>query len=93
MWRDLGGFAAAAPSAAPGSIPPARQGHNMSSSGTDNLTHHIAGLVMPVHTRLGPCLLENTDDRCLCHPFDQHGIAYPSPAIRPASFTLLPPVI
>lgn len=42
----------------------------------ESLTHRIIGLAMRVHTRLGPGLLENAYERCLCHEFDQHLIAY-----------------
>jgi hypothetical protein len=31
------------------------------------LTHQIIGLAMRVHTRLGPGMLENAYERCLCH--------------------------
>ena len=48
----------------------------MSIPDGDSLTHHIIGLAMRVHTRLGPGLLENACEHCLCHEFDQHGIAY-----------------
>jgi GxxExxY protein len=31
---------------------------------------------MRVHTRLGPGLLENAYEHCLCHEFDRNAIAY-----------------
>jgi GxxExxY protein len=42
---------------------------------TTNLTELIIGLAMRVHTRLGPGLLENAYERCLCHEFDQNRFA------------------
>ena len=42
----------------------------------DNLTQHIIGLTMRVHTRLGPGLLESAYEHCLCHVFDQHALPY-----------------
>ena len=48
----------------------------MSSPDGDSRTHHIIGLAMRVHTRLGAGLLENAYEHCLCHEFDQHGISY-----------------
>jgi GxxExxY protein len=44
-----------------------------SSSG---LTHRIIGLAMRVHTRLGPGLLENAYEHCLCHEFERNALAY-----------------
>ena len=48
----------------------------MSIPDGDRLTQRIIGLAMRVHTRLGAGLLENAYQHCLCHEFDQHGIAY-----------------
>lgn len=48
----------------------------MNTSGDDSLTHRIIGLAMRVHTRLGPGLLENAYERCLCHEFDQNALPY-----------------
>jgi GxxExxY protein len=48
----------------------------MNHSVDDKLTHLIIGLAMRVHTRLGPGLLENAYDRCLCHELDQNGLRY-----------------
>jgi GxxExxY protein len=42
----------------------------------DDLTQHIIGLAMRVHTRLGPGLLESAYEHCLCHEFDQHALPY-----------------
>ncbi len=41
-----------------------------------DLTNQIIGLAMRVHTRLGPGLLENAYERCLCHEFDCHAVPY-----------------
>lgn len=41
-----------------------------------SLTHQIIGLAMRVHTRLGPGLLENVYERCLCHELDRNGLPY-----------------
>ena len=41
-----------------------------------NLTHRIIGLAMRVHTSLGPGLLENAYERCLCHELDRHDLPY-----------------
>jgi GxxExxY protein len=38
----------------------------------DSLTRRIIGLAMRLHTRLGPGLLENAYEHCLCHEFDQN---------------------
>jgi GxxExxY protein len=40
------------------------------------LTQQIIGLAMRVHTHLGPGLLENAYERCLCHEFDRNALAY-----------------
>jgi GxxExxY protein len=40
------------------------------------LTHQIIGLAMRVHTHLGPGLLENAYERCLCHELDRNGLPY-----------------
>src|SRR5271155_2748400 len=42
----------------------------------NNLTQRVIGLAMRVHTRLGPGLLENAYERCLCHEFDQNALTY-----------------
>ncbi len=41
-----------------------------------SLTRRIIGLAMRVHTRLGPGMLENAYERCLCHEFDRNGLPY-----------------
>lgn len=41
-----------------------------------DLTNQIIGLAMRVHTRLGPGLLENAYERCLCHEFESHVVPY-----------------
>jgi GxxExxY protein len=41
-----------------------------------DLTNQIIGLAMRVHTRLGPGLLENAYERCLCHEFESHAVPY-----------------
>ncbi len=41
-----------------------------------NLTQQIIGLAMRVHSALGPGLLESAYERCLCHEFEQNGVAY-----------------
>src|SRR6185437_16406623 len=48
----------------------------MSTPDSDKLAHSIIGLAMRVHTRLGPGLLENAYEHCLCHEFDRNGLAY-----------------
>ncbi|HUB45022.1 MAG TPA: GxxExxY protein [Acetobacteraceae bacterium] len=50
------------------------------------LTHHIIGLAMRVHTRLGPGLLEQAYKRCLCHELDRAGIAYECEAGLPLDY-------
>jgi GxxExxY protein len=40
------------------------------------LTGRIISLAMRVHTRLGPGLLEQAYQRCLCHEFDLAGTQY-----------------
>ncbi len=42
----------------------------------DSLTRRIIGLAMRLHTRLGPGLLENAYEHCLCHEFDQNLLTY-----------------
>lgn len=42
----------------------------------DALTHQIIGLAMRVHTHLGPGLLENAYENCLCHELGQHEIPF-----------------
>jgi len=42
----------------------------------NGLTHRIIGLAMRVHARLGPGLLENAYEPCLCHEFNQHAVPY-----------------
>jgi GxxExxY protein len=41
-----------------------------------DLTRQIIGLAMRVHTRLGPGMLENAYERCLCREFDREGVPY-----------------
>jgi GxxExxY protein len=41
-----------------------------------DLTRQIIALVLRVHTRLGPGLLENAYERCLCHEFERHAVPY-----------------
>jgi GxxExxY protein len=41
-----------------------------------DLTNQIIGLAMRVHTRLGPGLLENAYERCLCHEFESQVVPY-----------------
>jgi GxxExxY protein len=41
-----------------------------------DLTRQIIALAMRVHTRLGPGLLENAYERCLCHEFERHAVPY-----------------
>jgi len=48
----------------------------MTSEADGELTRRIIGLAMRVHTRLGPGLLENVYERCLCHELGRHGITY-----------------
>jgi len=48
----------------------------MTLTHNSTLTHQIIGLAMRVHTRLGPGLLENVYERCLCHEFDQANLQY-----------------
>jgi GxxExxY protein len=40
------------------------------------LTHQIIGLAMRVHTRLGPGMLENAYERCLCHELESNDLPY-----------------
>jgi GxxExxY protein len=49
---------------------------NMSLDYDTNLTQQIIGLAMRVHSALGPGLLESAYERCLCHEFEQNGVAY-----------------
>ena len=41
---------------------------------------------MRVHTRLGPGLLENAYERCLCHEFDRNALAYARQVDLPLSY-------
>ncbi len=41
-----------------------------------SLTHQIIGLAMRVHIRLGPGMLENAYERCLCYELDRSGLLY-----------------
>jgi GxxExxY protein len=50
------------------------------------LTRRIIGLAMRVHTRLGPGLLENAYEHCLCHEFDQNPIAYARQVALPLNY-------
>ena len=40
------------------------------------LTNQIIALAMRVHTRLGPGLLENAYERCLCYELDRHALPH-----------------
>jgi GxxExxY protein len=40
------------------------------------VTDQVIGLAMRVHTRLGPGLLENAYELCLCHELKRNGVAY-----------------
>jgi GxxExxY protein len=42
----------------------------------DRLSHHIIGLAMQVHSRLGPGLLESAYEHCLCHELDKAPLRY-----------------
>jgi GxxExxY protein len=42
----------------------------------NGLTRQIIGLAMRVHTRLGPGLLENAYEHCLCHEFKRNALTY-----------------
>jgi GxxExxY protein len=48
----------------------------MNVTDANSLTQLIIGQAMRVHTRLGPGLLENAYERCLCHEFDRNALAY-----------------
>ena len=48
----------------------------MNTPNANSLTQRIIGLALRVHTRLGPGMLENAYERCLCHEFDQNALAY-----------------
>jgi GxxExxY protein len=39
-----------------------------------DLTSQIIALAMRVHTHLGPGLLENAYERCLCHELERHAV-------------------
>lgn len=41
-----------------------------------DVTDQVIGLAMRVHTRLGPGLLENAYDLCLCHELKRNGVAF-----------------
>ena len=40
------------------------------------VTDQVIGLAMRVHTRLGPGLLENAYELCLCHELKRNGVAF-----------------
>jgi GxxExxY protein len=44
-------------------------------NGSD-VTEQIIGLAMRVHTRLGPGLLENAYELCLCHELERNHVAF-----------------
>jgi GxxExxY protein len=48
----------------------------MTLTHNSTLTHQIIGLAMRVHTRLGPGLLENIYEHCLCYEFDRVSLPY-----------------
>lgn len=51
----------------------------MSKSGLvhgSELTNQIIAFAMRVHTRLGPGLLENAYERCLCYELDRHAVPH-----------------
>src|SRR5580698_2988390 len=50
------------------------------------LTGRIISLAMRVHTRLGPGLLEQAYQRCLCHELDLAGIPYQCEADVPLDY-------
>ena len=41
-----------------------------------DVTDQVIGLAMRVHTRLGPGLLENAYELCLCHELMRNGVAF-----------------
>ncbi len=41
-----------------------------------SLSRRIIGFAMRVHTRLGPGLLENAYEHCLCHELDRNSLVY-----------------
>lgn len=51
-----------------------------------NLARQIIGLAMRVHASLGPGLLENACERCLCHELEQNGIAFARQVELPLSY-------
>ena len=58
----------------------------MDISDDNVLTRRIIGLAMRVHTRLGPGLLENAYEHCLCHEFDQNALAYARQVALPLNY-------
>jgi len=58
----------------------------MSSTPNNQLTYKIIGLAMRVHTNLGPGLLENAYERCLCHEFDRAELPYLSQVDLPLEY-------
>ncbi|HME21036.1 MAG TPA: GxxExxY protein [Acetobacteraceae bacterium] len=48
----------------------------MADTGDNTLTQQIIALAMRVHSRLGPGLLENAYERCLCYEFERHAIPH-----------------
>jgi GxxExxY protein len=51
-----------------------------------NLTRQIIGLAMRVHTHLGPGMLENVYERCLCHEFDRSELPYARQVALPLDY-------
>ena len=58
----------------------------MDISDDNVLTRRIIGLAIRVHTRLGPGLLENAYEHCLCHEFDQNALAYARQVALPLNY-------
>src|SRR3954454_23651500 len=48
----------------------------MAGAEDSDLTQQIIGLAMRVHSKLGPGLLENAYERCLCYEFERHGLPH-----------------
>jgi len=48
----------------------------MTLTHNSTLTHQIIGLAIRVHTCLGPGLLENVYEHCLCYEFDRANLRY-----------------
>jgi hypothetical protein len=41
-----------------------------------DVTDQVIGLAMRVQTRLGPGLLKNANELCLCHELNRNGVAF-----------------